>query len=400
MMFVRNCRARGRVPPVAIALVLVVAVAGPVRAQTSRYESIAAAQAAKAAVVEPEGPNTAERVLVRIQQSPLIGGQGGVYPWLGTVYPGTGFAIGGGYLRRFPHGARVNLVAGASIAGSTLMSADVRFPEIVPGLLSVRATAHRTDARDVLFYGLGPGADRAARVTYDYQPTEVSITAELTPIAASTLGASYRRLDIEASVPSDAVAGDTPGLGLSLGYDVMEAQVAFDWRSSPGYSTRGGLYRATWSRFREREGHPFSFDRMEYEVSHLVPLLREQYVLAFRGLATVTRTDEGDRVPVVLTPFIGSGDTLRGFANRRFADRTRLLLTAEYRWRPSRFLDMAVFVDAGQVAPRLGDLRGARLRRSWGIGGRFHGPTFTVLRIELARGAEGVNLVVGASHAF
>ena len=292
------------------------------------------------------------------------------------------------------------MAPGASIAGSTLMAADVRFPEIVPGRLSVRATANRTNARDVLFYGLGPDTSRDARVTYDYQPTEVGITAELTPLAMSTLGASYRRLALQASEPSDVVAGDTPGLGLSLGYNVVEAQVAFDWRSSPGYSTRGGLYRATWSRFREREGHPFSFDRVEYEVSQLVPLLREQYVLAFRGLATVTRTGEGNQVPVALTPSLGSGDTLRGFANRRFADRTRLLLTAEYRWRPSRFLDMAVFVDAGQVAPRLGDLRGVRLRRNWGIGGRFHGPTFTVLRIDLARGTEGINLVVGASHAF
>ena len=52
----------------------------------------------------------------------------------------------------------------------------------------------------------------------------------------------------------------------------------------------------------------------------------------------------------MLAPFLGSGSTLRGFANRRFTDRNRMLLTGEYRWRPSRYLDMALFMDAGQVA--------------------------------------------------
>ena len=50
----------------------------------------------------------------------------------------------------------------------------------------------------------------------------------------------------------------------------------------------------------------------------LVPLLREQFVLAARALMTITTPDSGHEVPVMLAPFLGSGSTLRGFANRRF----------------------------------------------------------------------------------
>ena len=41
-----------------------------------------------------------------------------------------------------------------------------------------------------------------------------------------------------------------------------------------------------------------------------------------------------------------------------------------------------------------------RFTTSWGIGARFHGPTFTALRLELARGREGWLIVAGANQPF
>jgi len=61
----------------------------------------------------------------------------------------------------------------------------------------------------------------------------------------------------------------------------------------------------------------------------LVPLVREQFVLAGRALMTFTQADDGDQVPVMMSPFLGSGSTLRGYSNRRFTDRNRVLLTGE-----------------------------------------------------------------------
>ena len=128
--------------------------------------------------------------------------------------------------------------------------------------------------------------------------------------------------------------------------------------------------------------------------------MREQFVFAFRVLATTTRTSTGDDIPSVLLPYIGSGDTVRGYANRRFSDRSRALATAEYRWRPSRYLDMALFFDAGTVAPKLEEISDGRIVTSWGIGTRLHGPNFTALRIDAARGNEGWRLVFAGGQPF
>ena len=63
-------------------------------------------------------------------------------------------------------------------------------------------------------------------------------------------------------------------------------------------------------------------------------------------------------------------------------------------------MDMALFYDAGKVAPRFDDLSFKGLAHDWGVGVRFHGPAFTPLRIELARGPEGVNFVFSGNAAF
>src|SRR6185369_15319097 len=131
-----------------------------------------------------------------------------------------------------------------------------------------------------------------------------------------------------------------------------------------------------------------------------VPLPKEQYVLAFRGLATFSTSEPGETTPAILAPYLGSGSTMRAFATRRFTDRNRALLTGEYRWRPSRYLDMAVFMDAGQVFPEKSEFKADRFKTDWGIGMRVHGPTFTAVRIEAATGHEGWRIVFSNGQPF
>ena len=83
------------------------------------------------------------------------------------------------------------------------------------------------------------------------------------------------------------------------------------------------------------------------------------------------------------------------------ADRHSLLLSGELRWIPNRMaVDMAVFYDMGKVASRWDGLSLDGLKSNVCIGVRFHGPFTTPLRIELARGREGLNLVFSGSAAF
>jgi len=370
-------------------------------AQSTRGETIAETQAEKAKQLGTEGPGEAELVIRRLLLSPLLSGGDGLYPWFGSVFGGSGMSAGAGYLKRLEKAAYFNLQSGISINASTMLRGTVGAPELWRGMLQVEASAEWIEAKDVSFYGFGQQSAAQNRQPYDYSPKEVGGSVTVRPLRFVSVSGSYfnRHVGTQRDVPlvSDEQA---PGFDQDLAFDSMRGTVAFDWRTSPGYSTRGGYYRASYERNHERRGLPYSFDLQEYEVVQLMPLVREQFVLAFRGLTTLTTADAGNEVPAMLAPFLGSGSTLRSYRTRRFTDRNRLLLTGEYRWRPSRYLDMAVFADAGQVAADRHQFTTSAFDVSRGIGARFHGPAFNAVRVEVARGREGFHLIFSGSQPF
>ncbi len=385
----------------AVAVLLFVASAAPAPAQTTRVEAIAGEQAAKAKDTGKEGPSDAEIIVRRILASPLLSGGDGVYPWFGSVYGGTGMAVGAGYLKRLRNDASINLQAAISLNNSTMARGSIAAPEFWRGRLHVDASAQWLDARGVSFYGFGQDSDRANRERFDYSPRD--ITGNLTFKAAQRLSFtgtySYLSLSTQRDLPRLAEP-EAPGLDQDLAFHVTRSTAMLDWRPAAGYSTHGGFLRATAERNDETNGRPYSFTSQEIEAVQMVPLVREQFVLAGRALMTFTHADEGDVVPVILSPYLGSGSAFRGYANRRFTDRNRMLLTGEYRWRPSRYLDMALFIDAGQVAAERSDFDAGSFETAWGIGARLHGPTFNAVRIELARSREGIRLIVSGSQPF
>ena len=380
---------------------LVALLATNAAAQSTRVETIAEQQAEKAKQLGVEGPSEAEQIIRRVLLSPLLSGGDGIYPWFGSVYGGSGMGLGVGFLKRLEKAAYVNIQSGISLNNSMLARGTFAAPELWRGMLQVDATAQWLDVRGVSFYGFGQDSAREARDRFDYSPKELGGNVTLKPMRFVSMTGSYTILnfDTHRDTPRFSAAA-APGLDQELNYHVTRGTVMFDWRPAAGYSTRGGFYRAAFERNTESAGQPFSFNSQEYEVVQQVPLVREQFVLAGRALMTVTQPDAGHDVPVIMAPFLGSGSALRGFANRRFTDRNRLLLTGEYRWRPSRYLDMALFLDAGQVAPDRHQFAAGRFDVAWGLGARFHGPAFNALRVELARGREGIRLIVSGSQPF
>ena len=174
-----------------------------------------------------------------------------------------------------------------------------------------------------------------------------------------------------------------------------------DWRSSPSYTRRGGLYRVEWSDYHDTTtGGRDSFRRVDAEVDQFLPLLRENWVIALRAAASTTDTPAGNDVPYSLMPDLGGSHTLRGYPAWRFRDRNRLLLTGEYRWTAGPFVDMALFVDAGKVVGAPSDLNLRDLRTSHGIGLTLHTLDKTITRIELARTRDGMGLSFSFSPSF
>jgi outer membrane protein assembly factor BamA len=173
-----------------------------------------------------------------------------------------------------------------------------------------------------------------------------------------------------------------------------------DSRTSPNYTRRGGLYRVDWSDYRQTNGNALSFRRVDAQANQFIPLLRDNWVIALRALVSTTTTAAGNAVPFVLMPDLGGTHVLRGYPSWRFRGANRMLLTGEYRWTAGPFADMALFVDAGKVTDRTADFDFQHLKRSYGIGAAFHTLSATVLRLELARSAEGTSLGVSFSPTF
>ncbi len=66
-----------------------------------------------------------------------------------------------------------------------------------------------------------------------------------------------------------------------------------------------------------------------------------------------------------------------------------------------QFVDMALFVEAGKVAARWADIDLDGLKRSYGLGVRFHTPAATVMRVEVARTRdEGTSLILAFGPVF
>jgi hypothetical protein len=190
-----------------------------------------------------------------------------------------------------------------------------------------------------------------------------------------------------------------PGLGVNPQYVHTFTSAAFDWRPGLEYARRGGLYGIAHHTYSDRDG-TFSFSRFDAEAVQHIPVLRENWVFSMRArLETIL--DDDDQVPYFMLPSLGSGSTLRGYSSWRFRDRHSMLLSGEWRWIPNRMaMDMALFYDAGMVAPRFDAITLQKFKSDVGIGIRLHAPAKTVLRVELAKGTEGMRVVFSSGAAF
>jgi len=112
----------------------------------------------------------------------------------------------------------------------------------------------------------------------------------------------------------------------------------------------------------------FAYWKYHLAFQHFFPLTDDRRtVIALRGFAETNQNKAGTNVPWLDMPTVGSWDTLRGFENFRFRDKSAMALTAEYRYRIWRNMDWGFFLDGGQVAPRLRDFGLDRFHAGYGL---------------------------------
>ena len=388
---------------------LVVCLAAKHAAAQTREDEIAKEQAEKARTVKPYEMNRAEQFFDQLEKGRwFFGVPRGWYATLGSVALGGGFAGGGGYRRYIGYDSYVDAGAMYSIRGYKKVEMSAHTPGHFSNRVDLSGTVGWLDATQLPFYGLGMESTPDDRTNYRLTRTRVEGAAALRP-------ARWLRLRLDGGVDDYSQESGkgrfvsieerfTPVTAPLLGEQprYLRGQVSADvyWLESPGYSRQGGLYRVAYEEVNQVRGLTDTFGFLHTELVQHVPIARERWIVSLRA-----RTDsivrKSDVVPFFLMPTIGGGHTLRGYATHRFTDRHAMVFSGEFRWIPNRLgLDMAIFVDAGKVAPVRSDLNFDGLKTDYGIGLRFHSPTLTVLRFDLARGDEGIRLVVSAGPTF
>jgi hypothetical protein len=379
----------------------------------SRKEVIAAQQLEKAGETPTPKVDKFEMYFNRVQQI-FLEDPSGFYPYFASVYHGGGFTLGAGYRGYFGDNSYWDVKGLYSIKQYKLIEGAVESRDHLGRRLSFGSRLGWRDATQVGYYGTGIKTSNDDRANFRFQETYADGHAVFRPVRWIPLKGSvgYERWDTKegkgtapsietvfCGLPAGCPRAEAPGLGADPKYLHTQVSAGIDWRQSPGYTRRGGLYQVTFHDYKSDQDGKYSFQKFDGDLIQHFPILRETWVLAARGRVETTLNDN-DLIPYFLLPQLGSGSTLRAFASDRFRDRHSLLLTGEFRWTPSVALDMALFYDAGKVASRRKDLNFKEMKSDVGIGARFHGLRITPLRLEFAVGNEGWRVVIAGDAIF
>ena len=373
----------------------------------SRTELIEQQQAQKAAGLTPSKPSKAEEYVHRYSEA-FLGGQMKWHPFFHNSYSGGGFTLGAGYKAFVSPYNTLDLRGSITFLGYKRIEAEYIAPHLFNRRGVLTAVGGWREATQVGFFGFGMDSKEADRANYGFKQPYANATLEVRP----TRKVLFLRGGVEFSQWKQGAGSGTfpsietkytpetlPGLGAHPVYLHSSGAVGLDSRASPGYARRGGLYAVTFHDFADND-KTWGFQQLDTEIVQHIPILREAWVISLHGLLSTAYSKSGQQIPFFMMPSLGGGDNLRAFTSWRFRDLNSLLLQAEWRVIANRFVDMAVFYDSGRVAHDLDAIKLKNLKNDVGLGFRFHGPTATPLRLEIAKGTVGLSLVFAASPVF
>ena len=377
-----------------LALVFLCAAAIPAEAQ-DRPDLVAAQYAPLPAEMapEPEGfiaePVPVERAAAFMDRH-FANGEltNGFYADFWSMIPGAGWISGGPGYRSWYSKDQVFVDASAAISWRGYKAGQARFelPRLFRSRLAVGSQIRWQDFPHVDYFGEGSDTRESNRTEYHLKSTNLVGYATVRPMEWLGIGAQIGWLE-----PSTTGSGAFASTLRQPSFMHSEISATADTRDFPGHPTSGGLFRAAAARYSDRDTGILSFRRFEAEGAQFLPLAGSRVVLALHGWMAASDTDEGQFVPFYLQPSLGGHNTLRSYADYRFHDRHMVVVNAEARVAMMTHVDAAAFVDAGNVAARVGDLNFDK--RSYGAGLRLHSRRQTFARLDVAGGGEGWRLV-------
>lgn len=352
----------------------------------------------KARALRPHQPNRVERAIRFAENNALfLLDREGVYPKLGSLTTGSGFAYGAGYRDRdlFNYTGAVDVWAASSIRGYWVTEARLTFPELARKRLHLEGWASHREYPQEDFFGLGPTSRRNDQSDYALRTNLVGGRVGVRPVRFVLTGGGLEYVAPRVGDGTDArfpSVGElfspvvAPGLGDKANFLRSTGFVELDYRQ-PKNARKGGWYRVDFSRYDDRNAGRYTFNRVDADLRQYLGVLAGRRVIALRVFASSAEAEDGSAVPFYLMPTLGGNDSLRGFREYRFRGPHALLLQGEYRWEIWSGLDAALFYDAGKVTLDRSDLNFKDLEDDYGFGFRFNTDNGVVFRVDAAFGS-------------
>jgi hypothetical protein len=372
----------------------------------TREEADKARREEKSRRAEPYRPGRFERAMHFAEEKGVfILGREGLYPKLGSLTTGSGFAYGAGYRDRdlFDKKGTVDVWAATSLRRYWATEARLTFPNLAHKRLLIETWAAHRDYPQEQFFGIGPASARDRQTSYAIRSDLFGGRLGVRPHPFVLVGGALEYLNPrlgrgkDGRVPSieDRFdASSAPGLGESVDYVRSMGFLEIDYRE-PKNARRGGWYRVDLSRFDDRTTGRFTINRLDTDLRQFAGFLAGRRVIATRLFVSTSESGPDSVMPFYLMPTLGGNDTLRGFREYRFRGPHALLAQAEYRWEIWSGLDGALFYDAGKVADRRADLDFRNLERDYGVGFRFNTDEGIVFRVDAGFGSrDGKHLYI------
>lgn len=338
------------------------------------------------------------------------GEKSGLYPEFSNMITGAGWiSIGPGY-RQWFGGDRAFADVSAAMSWRSYKMARGRFEftNLARSRVAVGSEVKWQDYTQNTYFGQGPESVESDRSEYRMKSLNAVGYTNVRPVKWLTIGGragwlvSPSLLDPAGKFRRDNPATEDvfPGEAAFARLDQPdylhgELSVTADTRDQRSHPHTGGLYRGSWTRFSDRDGGNFSFQRFEAEGAQFVSTDDSRVTVAMHGWLVASDTAEGHDIPFYLLPSLGGNNTLRAFSNYRFHDRHFAVANVELRLALFAHVDSVIFADAGNVASRMADLNFDK--RSVGVGFRLHSGRATFARLDVAKGQEGWRLTFSTS---
>jgi outer membrane protein assembly factor BamA len=331
---------------------------------------------------------------------------------IGSVVSGGGVAVGPRLQQTFADG-RLKADAGflLSIKGYQAATFNVSSRPLFDGRVTVGAGIRYEGLPQEDFYGIGPDSAQSSRTSYNREGIDTQVWWAFTPRPwlqiSNTVGfintsVSRGREPGVPSIEEGFTLAAAPGMSRATDFVHAGIHLAVDRRDDPDDPRSGGFYGVELQRFTGIGDANDSFLRFRLDVRQYLPVggFSGNDSVALRAQLAITDAQGSGTIPFYFLPRLGGSSTLRGYDTSRFVDQQALAFSAEYRWQAKKRLQIAAFVDAGQVAPSLSGFSLSQFQAAVGAGVRYRLKGAGILRLDYAVGREGGRVHAGVGIGF